>query len=53
MVMILVTEAQPTAAIRRFVSRVGFVLLPISVLLIKYYPNLGQAYDQWGTQTNT
>ncbi len=53
MVMILVTDAQPTAALRRFLSRVGFVLLPASVLLLKYYPNLGHAYDAWGLQMNT
>ena len=47
MVLIIVTDAQPTTALRRFLSRVGFVLLPASVLLIKYYPNLGQNYG-WG-----
>ena len=30
---------------RRLFSRVGFVLLPVSVLLIKYYPYLGRAYS--------
>lgn len=53
MIMTIVTEAQPTAALRRFLSRVGFVLLPTSVLLIKYYPKLGQGFDfHWGTQYN-
>lgn len=53
MLMVLVTDAQPTAALRRFFSRVGFVLLPISVLLIKYYPNLGRSFDEWGFAVNT
>jgi len=48
MVLIVVTEAQPTAALRRLFSRVGFVLLPASVLLIKFYPELGWAADVWG-----
>jgi len=48
MVLIVVTEAQPTAALRRLFSRVGFVLLPASVLLIKYYPELGQDFDAYG-----
>jgi len=52
MVMVLVTDAQPTAALRRFFSRVGFLLLPTSVLLIKYYPNLGRGFDEWGLATN-
>jgi O-antigen ligase len=42
MVLIVVTDAQPAAALRRLLSRVGFVLLPASVLLIEYYPDLGQ-----------
>ena len=35
--------------LRRLLSRVGFVLLPASVLLIKYYPELGQSWDPWGS----
>jgi exopolysaccharide production protein ExoQ len=54
MAMILATEAQPTAALGRFFSRVGFVLLPTSVLLITYYPSLGCSYDdQTGLPINT
>ena len=49
MVLIVATDAQPTAALRRLLSRVGFVLLPASVLLIKYYPELGQSWDPWGS----
>jgi exopolysaccharide production protein ExoQ len=48
MVLIVVTDAQPTAALRRLFSRVGFVLLPASILLIKYYPEIGQGFDPWG-----
>jgi len=43
MVLIVVTDAQPAAALRRLLSRVGFVLLPASVFLIEYYPDLGTA----------
>src|ERR1700688_2030537 len=50
MVLIVATDAQPTAALRRLFSRVGFVLLPASVLLIKYYPELGQGFDVFGDQ---
>ncbi len=48
MVLIVATDAQPKAALSRLFSRVGFVLLPASVLLIKYYPELGQSWDPWG-----
>jgi exopolysaccharide production protein ExoQ len=53
MVLIVVTDAQPTVALRRLFSRVGFVLLPASVLLIKYYPELGLAVDVWGDRVCT
>jgi O-antigen ligase len=53
MVLIIITDAQPTAALSRFLSRVGFVLLPASVLLSKYYPSIGRGYDEWGYQANT
>lgn len=48
MVLIVVTDAQPTAALRRLFSRLGFVLLPVSVLFIKYYPDLGRGFSPWG-----
>jgi exopolysaccharide production protein ExoQ len=47
MVLVVLTDADPTAAIKRFLKRVGFILLPASVLLIRYYPDLGRAYDRW------
>jgi len=53
MVLIVGTDAQPTAALRRLLSRVAFVLLPASVLLIKYYPELGQGWDDFGLQEFT
>jgi len=53
MALVVVTDPQPIAALRRLFSRVGFVLLPISALLIKYYPYIGRGYNQWtGQQFN-
>ena len=53
MVLIITTEPQLRDALRRLFSRVGFLLFPTSVLLIKYYPNLGRAFDVDGNATNT
>lgn len=47
MVLIIATDINPTGAFKRVLSRVGFILLPCSVLLIKYYPNIGRQYDRW------
>lgn len=53
MVLIIVSDRQPLAALGRVVSRLGFVLFPASVLLIKYYPTLGRGYDAFGLSQNT
>jgi exopolysaccharide production protein ExoQ len=45
MVLIILTERDRSGAIKRLLSRVGFFLIPLSVLLIKYYPHIGQAYS--------
>jgi|SRR5579862_208533 len=53
MILIVVTDRQPIAALRRLFSRTGFILIPLSLLFIKYFPNLGRAYDPWtGAQMN-
>lgn len=53
MVFIVITDPNPAAALRRLLSRVGFILLPVSVLLIKYYGDLGRGYDAYGLSSIT
>jgi len=53
MVLVIVTEPRVGDALSRLFSRVGFVLLPASVLLIKYYGNLGRGYTPDGAPMNT
>jgi exopolysaccharide production protein ExoQ len=53
MCLVIVTDPQPVAALRRVISRVGFILLPVSVLLIKYYGELGRGYTPDGLPMNT
>lgn len=48
MVLVLVTDRDPIAALGRVFSRVGFILMPISVLLIRYFDKLGRGYDPDG-----
>jgi O-antigen ligase len=52
MVLIVVTDGYPVVALKRLISRMSFVLFPTSVLLIKYYGDLGRAYTVDGKQTN-
>jgi len=44
MVLVVLTEDQPYIAIGVILRRIAFVLLPLSVLFIKYYPELGRIY---------
>ena len=47
MVAIVLTDRNPILATRLLFARAAFFLIPMSVLLIKYYPELGRGYNQW------
>jgi exopolysaccharide production protein ExoQ len=47
MVLIVLSDREPSAAVKRFLSRASFLLIPLSILFIKYYSDLGRAYDKW------
>lgn len=47
MVLIILSDPEPLAAIKRVLARVGFVLLPLSVLFIKYFPAWGREYSHF------
>jgi exopolysaccharide production protein ExoQ len=51
MVLIILTDGQPIPALRRLYSRVGFILFPFSVLLIRY-TDMGRAFDDDGNPVN-
>lgn len=47
MVLVVLTEQQPIEAVKAFLGRCAFLLIPPSVLLVRYYPDLGRHYDIW------
>ena len=53
MVLVLCTDPRPARAITAAIRRCAFVLVPLSVLFIKYYENLGRRFDNWGTASYT
>ena len=54
MVLLVLTDYDPSAAVKRLLARTGFILMPLSLLFIKYYPELGRRYTRWeGTLLNT
>lgn len=48
MVCIILTEAHPIEAVNYIFTRMAAVLLPLSVLFIKFFPSLGRAYSNAG-----
>ncbi len=47
MAMIVLTDPEPMKSFRIVMKRGAFVLLPLSVLFIKYLPEYGRAFDPW------
>jgi exopolysaccharide production protein ExoQ len=54
MVLVVLSDDNPIKALRFLLARCCYVLLPLSVVLIKYFPGLGRFYDVWvGAAFNT
>jgi exopolysaccharide production protein ExoQ len=47
MVVVVLTEARPTEAVRALFFRVASILVPLSVVLVKFFGELGRAYHVW------
>jgi exopolysaccharide production protein ExoQ len=47
MVLILLTESDPEQAIVRLMKRCAYIVVLVSILFIKYYPEWGRGYDDW------
>jgi len=46
-VLVVLTDRDRVAAIKELLTRTGFLLIPFSILFIKYYPFLGRAYSRY------
>ncbi|HEY1791182.1 MAG TPA: O-antigen ligase family protein [Verrucomicrobiae bacterium] len=54
MALVLLTEPEPMEAFIRTMKRCAYFLLPVSILFIKYFPDLGRTFDEWtGLGLNT
>jgi exopolysaccharide production protein ExoQ len=47
MALVTISEANPRQALASLVRRSAYVLIPFSLVLIKYYPTLGRQYGRW------
>lgn len=47
MVLVILTERKPHLAVKTVFIRLAYLLIPVSVLFIKYIPDLGRTYNHW------
>jgi O-antigen ligase len=47
MVLVVLTSGEPIEAIKAVFRRCAFILIPLSIVLYKYYPSLGRTYSRW------
>ena len=52
MALIVLTEPDPEEALARLMKRCAYVVVPVSILFIKYYPELGRGFSPWGGAEN-
>jgi O-antigen ligase len=48
-VLVALSDPRPLESLRTVLRRVCYLLIPLSMVLIKYYPGLGRVYSVWGT----
>jgi len=54
MAFMILSEKQPLQALESVLRRCAYVLIPLSLMLIKYFPNYGVLYSRWeGTRMAT
>jgi exopolysaccharide production protein ExoQ len=53
MVFVLLSDPYPVRAITAAIKRSGYVLIPLSLLFIKYYQDWGRTFDDWGNSGYT
>jgi O-antigen ligase len=52
-VLVVLSDPCPLEAVRTVLRRLYYLLIPLSVVLVKYYPNLGKTFSDWGSQEYT
>jgi len=46
-ILVVLSEAHPLEAVRTLFRRLCYLLVPLSIVLIKYFPTLGKRYSDW------
>jgi O-antigen ligase len=48
MILVILTDKDPKTALKAVITRIGFLLVPLSILFIRFYPELGRTYSVGG-----
>src|SRR5579863_1444510 len=46
-ILVVVSDPRPLDAIRTFLRRFSYLMIPLCILLDKYFPNLSRTFDNW------
>lgn len=46
-ILVVLSDPHPLEAVRTLLRRLCYLLIPLSILLIKYYPQIGMQYSYW------
>jgi len=46
-ILVVLSDPRPLEAVHTLLRRLCYLLIPLSILLIKYYSYLGRAYSEW------
>jgi len=47
MILVALSDPQPLEAVRTLLRRLCFLFIPLSILLVKYFPYIGKQYEFW------
>lgn len=50
-ILVIMTDPRPLEAMRTVFRRVYYLLIPLSILLIKYFPYIGRQFNYWTGQS--
>jgi exopolysaccharide production protein ExoQ len=46
-ILVVLSDSRPLEAVRTLLRRLCYLLIPLSIVLIKYFPYLGKEYSPW------
>ena len=52
MALVVLTEPDPEESLTRLLKRSAYILVPFSILFLKYFPEIGRLWDEWGISSN-